>query len=222
MTFDKPLLAEVQLHVQGFVRGDVMLDPGSVGFGSVDQGSGAERTITVSRTGRQDWRITEVRSINPHLSAVATERDRSASQVTYRIVVRLDRDASAGDLAGYLTVMTNDPQSPEMQVPVVGAVRDRISASPASLFLGIVEPGQKATKQIVVRGKELFRVTGATCEGTDFKVTAPDATAEKSFHLLPVTFVAPKELGRVEATIHIETSLGAVTPIPVYANVVVH
>jgi hypothetical protein len=118
--------------------------------------------------------------------------------------------------------MTNDPQSPEIQVPVVGAVRDRISASPASLFLGIVEPGQKATKQIVVRGKELFRVTGATCEVTGFKVAAPDATTEKSLHLVPVTFVVSKESGRVEATIHIETSLGAVTPIPVYANVVAH
>jgi hypothetical protein len=150
---------------------------------------------------------------------VATELNRSGSQVTYRIVARLDRETSASNLTGNLAVVTNDPESPEIQVPVVGAVRDRISAS---LFLGIVAPGQKATKQIVVRGKELFRVTGATCEGPDFKVAAPDATVEKSFHLLLVTFVAPKESGRVEATIHIETSLGAVTPIPVYANVVVH
>ena len=222
VTFDKPFLAEVQLHVQGFVRGNVTLEPSSVGFGSVDQGSGAERTITVSRAGRQDWRITEVRSFNRHLSAVATELDRSAAQVTYRIVVRLDRDASASDLAGNLRVMTNDPQSPEIQVPVVGAVRDRISASPAFLFLGIVEPGQKTTRQIVVQGKELFRVTGATCEGTGFKVTVPDATTERSLHMVPVTFVASKESGPVQATIHIETSLGAVTPIPVYANVAAH
>ena len=118
--------------------------------------------------------------------------------------------------------MTNDPQSPEIQVPVVGAVRDRISASPASLFLGVVEPGQKTTKQIIVRGTEPFRVTGVTCEGTGFKVTAPDATTEKSLHMVPVTFIASKESGRVEATIHIETSLGAVTPVTAYANVVAH
>jgi hypothetical protein len=37
--------------------------------------------------------------------------------------------------------------------------------------------------------------------------------------MVPVTFVASKESGQVKATIHIETSLGAVTPIPVYANV---
>ena len=222
VTFDKPRFAEVQLNVHGIVRGDVTLGPGSVGFGSIEQGNLAERTITVSRTGRQDWRITQIRNTNSHLSAMATELDRSAAQVTYRIVVRLDRDAPAGDLTGNLTVVTNDSQSPEIRVPVDGAIRGGISASPASLFLGVVEPGQKTTKEIVVRGKEPFRVTEVTCEGTGFKITAPDGTVEKSLHLVPVTFVAPMESGRVETTIHIETSRGAVMPIPAYANVAAH
>jgi hypothetical protein len=150
------------------------------------------------------------------------ELDRSVSQVTYQIAVHLDRSVPASDLAGNLKVVTNDPQSPEIQVPVEGTIRDRISASPASLFLGVVEPGQKTTKQIVVRGTEPFRVTDITCEGTGFKVTAPDATTDNSLYMVPVTFVASKESGRVEATIHIETSLGAVPPIIAYANVVAH
>jgi len=222
VTFDKPFVAEVQLHVRGFVRGDVLLQPGSVDFGAINQGNVAERTITVGHTGRQDWRITEVHSANPHLSAKMIELDRSVSQVTYQIAVHLDRSVPASDLAGNLKVVTNDPQSPEIQVPVEGTIRDRISASPASLFLGVVEPGQKTTKQIVVRGTEPFRVTEITCEGTGFKVTAPDATTDNSLYMVPVTFVASKESGRVEATIHIETSLGAVPPIIAYANVVAH
>jgi len=222
VTFDKPFFAEVQLHVHGFIRGDVLLQPGSVDFGAINQGNVAERTITVGHTGRQDWRITDVRSINPHLSAKATELNRSAAQVTYQIAVHLDRSLPAGYLAESLKVVTNDPQSPGIQVPVEGTIRDRISASPASLFLGVVEPGQKTTKQIVVRGTEPFRVTDVTCEGTGFKVTAPDATTDNSLHMVPVTFVAAKESGRVEATIHIETSLGAVTPITAYANVAAH
>ena len=222
VTFDKPLFAEMQLNVHGFIRGDVTLEPGSVAFGSVDQGNGAERTITITHVGRPDWRITEVHSLNPHMFAMATELNRSVSQVTYQIAVHLDRSAPAGDLAGNLKVATNDPQSPEIQVSVEGTIRDRISASPASLFLGVVEPGQKATREIVVRGKEPFRVTDITCEGTGFKVTVPDAATEKSLYLVPVTFVAAKESGRMEATIHIETSLGAVAPISAYVNVAAH
>ena len=217
--FDKPFWAEVQLNVRGFIRSDVLLQPGSVDFGSVDQDRGGERTLTISRTGRQDWRISEVRSVNPHLSATATELARNVAQVAYQIVVRLDRHAPTGYLAENLTVKTNDPQSPEIQVPVNGIVRDRVSASPALLFLGVVEPGQKAIKQIVVRGEEPFQVKKATCDGSGFEITVPDAAAEKSLHLVPVTFVAPQGAGRVETTIYIETSLGAVTPVRAYADV---
>ena len=63
-------------------------------------------------------------------------------------------------------------------------------------------------------------MTEVTCAGTGFKVTAPDATTDNSLHMVPVTFVAAKESGRVETTIHIETSLGTVTPVTAYANVV--
>jgi len=126
VTFDKPFFAEVQLNVRGFIRNDVMLQPGSVDFGSVDQGSGGERTLIVNHTGRQDWRISEVRSLNSYLSATATESSRNAGQVTYQIVVRLDRRAEAGYLAEDLTVLTNDPLSPEIHLPVNGIIRDRI------------------------------------------------------------------------------------------------
>ncbi len=219
VTFDKPFFAEVQLHVRGFIRRDVLLQPGSVDFGSVDQDRGGEKTLTISRTGRQDWRISEVRSVNPHLSATATELARNVAQVTYQIVVRLDRHAPVGYVAENLTLETNDPQSPEIPVPINGIVRDRVSASPTMLFLGVVEPGQKAIKQIVVRGEEPFHVKKATCDGSSFEITVPDGAAEKSLHLVPVTFVAPQGSGRVETTIYIETSLGAVTPVRAYANV---
>ncbi len=77
-------------------------------------------------------------------------------------------------------------------------------------------------KQIVVWGKEPFHVKKASCDGPDFKITTPDGAAEKSLHLVPVTFVAPKDSGRVEATIYIETSLGPVTPVCAYADVAHH
>jgi hypothetical protein len=222
VTFDKPFWAEVQLNVRGFIRSDVLLQPGSVDFGPVDQDSEGERTLTVSRTGGQNWRISAIRSANAHLSAAATELQRNAAQVTYQIVVHLDPGAPAGYLAENLMLQTNDPQWPEIPVRVEGIVRDRVSASPALLYLGTVKSGQKASKQIVVRGEEPFRLSKATCEGPGFEITTPDGVAEKSLHIVPVTFVAPKDSGRVEATIYIETSLGAVRPVRAYADVTNH
>ena len=120
------------------------------------------------------------------------------------------------------TVVASDRQSPDVQAPVDGVVGYQISANPALLFLGIVEPGQTAIRQIVVRGKEPFQVTAVTCRAPGFEIAAPDGNVKKSLHFVPVTFVASMESGRVEATIHIETSLGAVAPIPAYADVATH
>jgi hypothetical protein len=82
--------------------------------------------------------------------------------------------------------------------------------------------GQKTIGQIVVRGREPFRVTEVTCKGSSFKITVPDATTDKSVHLVPATFVAPEASGPMESMIHIETSLGAVSPIAAYVNVAAH
>ena len=219
VTFDKPFFAEVQLTVRGFIRSDVVLQPGSADFGTVDQGKGSERTITLSHSGRPDWRITEVRSSNPRLSARTTEESRNASQVNYQIAVRLDAKAPPGYLTEYLTVVDDEGQPTEIRLPVSGFVQDSLSASPSPLFLGVVAPGQKASKQIVVRGREPFRITNTDCKARGFGIAATDASAEKPLHIVPVTFVAPKDAGRVEATIRIETSLGTVTPVRVFGNV---
>ena len=37
--FDKPTYAEVQLQVAGFIRSDVVLQPGEIDFGNVDLGT---------------------------------------------------------------------------------------------------------------------------------------------------------------------------------------
>src|SRR5438876_4427566 len=48
VTCGHPFPAQVQLRISGFIRGDVVLNPASVDFGRVPQGSPAERTIDVS------------------------------------------------------------------------------------------------------------------------------------------------------------------------------
>ena len=39
VVLDKPFYAEVQLHVSGFIRSDVQIEPGSVQMGQFEQGS---------------------------------------------------------------------------------------------------------------------------------------------------------------------------------------
>src|SRR3972149_6317108 len=73
VTIDKPFYAEVQLHVRGYIRSDVVVEPGSVKLGTGDQGRAVEQKVVVNSTGRSKWKILDVRRANPHLKDQAVE-----------------------------------------------------------------------------------------------------------------------------------------------------
>lgn len=219
VTFDKPSYAQVQLRIKVFVRTDLLLEPDGVTFGPVEQGAGSEKTISVSCTGREDWRIVEVKSAHPHITGEVAETARGPRQVSYALTVRLHKDAPPGPIREYLTLVTNDEKSPQVHALVEGEVLSEISVSPATLFMGVLRPGEKATKQIAVKGKKAFRITAVSADCGCVEVAAPSASPPKSLYLIPVTFVAHSE-GRMAKTIRIETDVSA-TPreLPVYAAV---
>ncbi len=63
-----------------------------------------------------------------------------------------------------------------------------VTISPASLFLGVLKPGQKITKQLVVQGKKPFKITAVKCDAEGFEFKTSDAA--KTVHVIPVTFTA--------------------------------
>lgn len=212
VTIDKPFYTQVQLHVRGFIHGDVLLQPGSVELGSVDEGTAVEKTITVSHIGNSNWEILEVKSANPHISAKVEELSRSGGRVSYRLAVQLDEKAPVGYLKDHLMLVTNDHNVAEVPVPVEGRVVPGITVSPASLFMGVVKPGEKVTKQLVVKGKKPFRILSISCDNGQFEF---DTTAEqqpKLVHLIPVTFTAGEEPGKVARTIRIVTDSSDTSP----------
>ncbi len=211
VTFDKPFYAQVRLHVKGYIRSDVVLAPGSVQFGSVDQGLPLEKKITVHYAGRSNWKIKEVRSNNPHVSGEVIERRRSRGQVSYDLVVRMDSSVPAGYINERLLLITNDVRNPQVPVHVEGRVQPAITISPATLFIGAVAPGQRVTKQLVIRGKKPFRILAIT--GDDhFEVDISAGQIPKSVHIVPITFIAGNDIGKVAKTLRIETDMGDTQP----------
>jgi hypothetical protein len=207
VVFDKPFYAEVQLHDSVYIRSDVVFNPGSVDMGAIDQGTALDRQVDVSYAGRSDWQIVGVKSANPHLSGQLLETQRSGGLVSYRLKVRLDGKAPAGYLRDYLTLTTNDFQSPQIPLAVEGMVQPGVTVSPSSLFMGVVHPGEKVTKQLVVRAKKPFRITSISCEDKSFQFDAAKEDTPKLVHLIPVTYVAGTDPGKVLKMIRIETDL---------------
>jgi len=217
VTFDKPFVAEVQLQVRGYIRGDVAMSPGIAEFGEVDEGNPREKEIVLNHSGGDGWQIVGAHSTSPHLSASTAEVRREGTSATYRVVVRLDDKAPPGYFAEHVILDTSDSRNPEVLVPAVGKVETRVSLNPSALFMGVVQPGQKVTKQLVVRGREPFEVRDITCDGAGFFAAVADGAAKKNIHLVSVTFEAGKEPGTATGNIHVGTTLGSPPPAKAYA-----
>lgn len=218
VTFDKPMRAQVQLHVKAYVYSNVLLEPAGVNFGTVPMGNSSTKTIGVRYAGRADWRILDVTSHNPHLAGKLNETLRAGGRVCYDLQVALTPDAPAGYIKDLLFLVTNDPRAKHVPVLVEGQVLPAVAVSPSSLFLGVIPPGQSVTRQVVVRGKEPFRITGIRADCDCLKAAAP-GDEPKALHLVAVTFTPGARTGKIAQTIVIETDSGEQIELPAHAVV---
>jgi len=219
ITLDKPAPGEVQAHVETYVRSDVLVQPGNIEFGAIQRGGALEKTIRVSSSGRYSWGIVEVKS-GPYFTCHVAQTHRDWNQVCYELRVRLDSATPPGYLREHLIVVTNEPQHREIRVPVEAHVLADVSVSPATLFLGVVQPGEEVLRQLVVRAKKPFVIKNVLAEGAGLEIGLVENEESKPLHLIPVRLEAGERPGKLQQTIRIETSLQSGT-ISVPASVVV-
>lgn len=205
VVIDKPFYAEVQLNVKGYIRTDVVFNPGVVTFDQVDQGVPVTKQVTVNYAGRSDWQILDVQSANTNFEVELDELRRSSGFVDYRLLVRTKETMPSGFFNDQLVLVTNDSKATQVPLRVEGNVIPGLTVSPASLFLGVVKPGDQVKKTLVVRGKRPFKITKVTCgDGGCFDFSPSDES--KEMHLVPVVFTA-QEPGKIAQSIQIETDL---------------
>lgn len=192
----KGLVQEVRIPLTVYIRTDVVLTPGIVNFGAVEQGAEAERKLSVAYAGRVDWKILGVQSPRPYITAQANETSRNNGLVNYEISVTLAADAPAGVLRELLTIRTDDAANPEVPLPLEARVESEFTIQPVAL--GTMTAGQTKTVNLVVRGRRPFAIEKIECTtpGDHFKVVLPDA--EKLVHVLPLTFTAPNEAATID------------------------
>jgi len=204
VTFDKPYYAEMQLQVHGNIRGDVTLTPGVVQLGTIDAGKTAEKKVTVMRTGRSDWTITDIRSANTNFEVEVSDPRRSAGNVSYDLTVRLKPTAPVGYVNDQLFLVTNDSETTQIPVDVEGNVAAQVTVNPAMITLDAA-PGQSVTKNVVIRAKKAFKILGVVC---DDSITCKLPEASREVQILPITFTAGKDPGKTVKKLQIKTDLG--------------
>ncbi|MGD9720894.1 MAG: DUF1573 domain-containing protein [Pirellulales bacterium] len=207
VTIDRPKWAEIELNVKGYIRTDLVLEPGQVSLGSVPEGQTADKKIQITHYGNSDWKVTDVTANSEFLAPSIKETSRANGRVTYELDVQLKDGAPAGYLNDQLVLATND-QTKEFPVMVEGRIVAPLTVSPATLMLGTIAPGQKIVKQIVVKGTKPFTILDVHCENSAFSFDTSAAKEAKAVHMLPVTFTAGDEPGKFTCKIEIITDLG--------------
>ncbi len=207
VTLDRPFPAEVQLHVYVYIRGDVVVQPGVINFGTVAAGIGAVQKARISYAGRPDWQVLRVESANPHLTAEIVETERGPAGIKYDLTARLKPEAPAGYIQDHLVLVTNDYQAStaRVPVPVEGIVGSAISVRPSVLMMA-TETGAPVTRQMVVQGREPFRIVEIVAD--DPRVRAAPSAESKSLHIIGVTFTGSTTTGIVNARLLVRTDAG--------------
>lgn len=208
VTIDKPYPAQVQVRVHGYIRGDVVFEPGGINFGTVDQGATQEKKVSVRYAGHSGWEIKDVVAANEssdYYEVELQESYRQGGSARYDLMVRLKDTAPAGYLKDQLTLVTNDGNNPRIPIDIEGRVMPEISVMPVDWVLGDITAGEQATKKLIVRGKTPFSITKIDCdESFDCQFDPKTATT----HVVSVTFTAGDRDGRLKKPITIHTDRG--------------
>jgi hypothetical protein len=212
--------AEGQVRVDGNIRSDIVFTPGAVKFEGVDQGSPAEQKVTVSYSGRSNWKVVDVRGASDALEVELTQTQKYSGRVSYELLVRLKDTASAGYFNEQLVLVTNDQENPRVPIYVTGNIVSQISVNPEPLMLGSVMRGQQVSRKLIVRGKKPFKIVQITSSEPALQFKTDEASSDK--HIVDVVFDANGAAGDVKIPISITTDLGEKfsTSVTAYATIV--
>ena len=208
--------ATATILVEGYIRKDVVVEPGSVNFGSVDPEKGAEQRLVVSYAGRPDWMLRSATCNSPHLEVDYKERSREIGPVTYvkyEVLVKLKKTAPIGFLRDQLILVTDDANNPEIPIQVEGRIESDIAVSPAEF--GSMTPGVPKKISIIVRSTRVpkpFKIEKFERTRTEDTIKIEKSSESKTFHTFTLTFTPPNEPGKYEEDFYLTIS-GRTEPI---------
>ena len=186
---------------EGYIRTDVVLQPGGVNFGSVEPQKGAEQRIAVNYAGRNDWKLISAKCNSPHVAAEVVEKARGNGLVNYEVVVTLKDSAPIGQLRDQLILVTDDVNNPQIPVQVDARIEPDIIVSEANFGDKLI-PGKPKKIQIIVRYTKLppkpFKIEKFERTKTESNLKVEKSADSKPFHTMFLTLTPPDEPGPFE------------------------
>ncbi len=192
LTIDQPSYMQLQLNVKGYIRSDIVINPGELNFGTVPEGEAKEVEANLEYAGRSDWKITGINSNSSLISATFEELQRAGGRVTYKIKAKISPDGSNGDQSTMLTLQTNDNRLKSVPLAVNAQIQAPLSASPTSVALGEMTPGQPIKQRILLKGTQPFQILDV--QAPDMQVSFEPSQESRAIQFLNVTIIPDSSL----------------------------
>jgi hypothetical protein len=211
--------AEAGLGVTAQILSDIVLNPGSVDFGTVLRGQAPTRNLTIDRINGEGWRFERMVSGSRVLNAQLVETSRKGSAVSYALSVSLKPDAPAGPVRDEIRLLSNDPETPSIPILVTAWIRGELAAAPSILALGAVNSSAGVQGRFVIRGSRPFAIQSIEGEGDGFS-TAAAKGARQAVHVVTVAY-RPEEgttRGDIRRVFRVHTDLPGEPPLDLTAT----
>jgi hypothetical protein len=205
---------EARLGVSSHILSDIVLNPGSIDFGTVTRGQAPTQLLTIDRINGAGWRFVRMVSASRALDAQLVETGRKEGSVKYSLTVSLKPDAPAGPLRDELRLISNDPEAPSIPIMVSASIRGDLRAAPSVLSLGQVHSSSGAQGRFVIRASRPFAIQSIEGAGDGFSTSPPDGTPQP-MHVVTVAY-KPEEgatRGDIRHVFRVHTDLPGEPPL---------
>lgn len=120
ITSNHPRQPKAELPISATVTGNIDLDRDTLFFGMVEHGKEGEAKVNISNAGEEPLAIKRVDCPSRLLSFDIETKTNGKEFVLHR---KLKNSAPAGLIKDVVTIKTNNPDQPEIQIPVMALVR---------------------------------------------------------------------------------------------------
>jgi hypothetical protein len=179
--------AEAGLGVSAQILSDIVLNPGSIDFGTVLRGRPATQVLTIDRINGEGWRFQRMVSASRALAAQLVETSRTGGAVSYSLTVSLKPDVPAGSLRDEIRLISNDPETPSIPILVTARVRGDLTAAPSILALGQVSSAAGVQGRFVIRGSRPFTIQSIEGQGDGFSTSVAPG-ARQAVHVVTLAY----------------------------------
>ena len=182
VTLGKPAHRELQLTVKGYIRSDIVFNPGELNFGTVTEGESKMLEADLAYAGRSDWQVLGITANAPFIKPSIKEVSRGNGQVAYKISAELIGSAPAGPLNFQVVLQTNDNRLKQVPIAVLGQVQSQLEVNPQMLSLKNLKAGETIEERFVLKGIKPFKVLEV--EAKDVEIEFQPTEEAKQAHII--------------------------------------